>query len=291
MSDNAATAVALQCLVGLIGEGIGASRSPALHETEGRLQGLAYRYCLIDLATLKAGPEALSDLLAAAQALGFAGCNITHPCKQAVIPLLDALSDDALAIGAVNTVVLRDGKRVGHNTDWWGFAESFKRGLPDAALGKVVLLGAGGAGAAVAHAALTLGAGQLVLHDTDPARAERLAEQLSARFGAGRAVISAHLQQDVEEADGLIHATPVGMLGHPGMPLPAEWLHPGLWVAEVVYFPLETALLRAARQIGCRTLDGGGMAVFQAAGAFQLFSGVTPQVDRMLKHFEQMLAG
>ena len=145
-------------LVGLIGAGIQASRTPAMHEQEGREQGLRYVYRLIDLQQLNLDVEALPELLLAAERMGFDGLNITHPCKQAVIPLLHELSGDARALGAVNTVVLRAGRRVGHNTDWWGFAESFRRGLPDARRGRVVQLGAGGAGSAVAHAALTLGA-------------------------------------------------------------------------------------------------------------------------------------
>jgi shikimate dehydrogenase len=273
-------------LVGLIGAGIQASRTPAMHEQEGAEQGLRYIYKLVDLQTLGLGAEALPDLLVAAERMGFAGLNVTHPCKQAVIPLLHELSEDARARGAVNTVVLRDGRRVGHNTDWWGFAESFRRGLPDARRGHVVQLGAGGAGSAVAHAALTLGVGRLTVVDTDRARAEQVAAGLRERFGAGRAV--AGDAAAVADADGLINTTPVGMAKYPGVPLPVELLRPGLWVAEIVYFPLETELLRHARALGCRTLDGGGMAVFQAVEAFRLFTGVTPDAERMLRHFASM---
>lgn len=275
-------------LVGLIGAGIQASRTPRMHEQEGREQGLLLLYQGIDLERLGVGADALPELLTAASRMGFAGLNVTHPCKQAVIPLLDKLSDDARALGAVNTVVLRDGRRVGHNTDWWGFAESFRRGLPGVPLGQVVQLGAGGAGAAVGHAALTLGIGRLHVQDVDAGRAEALAASLSARFGPGRAVACADLAAALAAADGLIHCTPTGMASHPGLPLPAELLRPALWVAEIVYFPLETELLRAARRLGCRTLDGGGMAVFQAAEAFRLFTGITPDAERMLRHFAAM---
>jgi shikimate dehydrogenase len=216
--------------------------------------------------------DALPDLLRSAQRLGFDGLNITHPCKQAVIQYLDDLCPDAQALGAVNTVILRDGKRVGHNTDWFGCAEGFRRGLPDAALGKVVQFGAGGAGAAVAHAALTLGAQQLTLIDVDPARAQAVAD----RVGGGRIVVGRDAGAALASADGAINATPLGMDAHPGMAFPASLLRPSLWVAEVVYVPLETQLLREARAVGCRTVDGGGMAVFQAVEAFRLFSGETP---------------
>lgn len=275
-------------LVGLIGQGIQGSRSPYLHEQEARAQGLRCLYQLVDLEVLQLGPEALPQLLQAQQLMGFAGSNITHPCKQAVIEHLDELSDDARAMGAVNTVVFKDGKRIGHNTDCYGFAESFKRGLPEVALGRAVQLGAGGAGAAVAHAALSLGVQRLALYDADPARAAALADRLCSHFGPERAVCVTDLQDEMARADGLIHATPVGMLGHPGLPLPAEYLRPELWVAEVVYFPLETELLKTARALGCRTLSGGGMAVFQAVGAFELFTGIKPDAERMLRQFEGM---
>lgn len=275
-------------LVGLIGAGIQASRTPAMHEQEGDAQGLRYLYRKIDLDLLRLGPADLPELLLAAQRMGFAGLNITHPCKQAVIPLLDDLSDDARALNAVNTVVFRDGRRIGHNTDWSGFAEGFRRGLPGVPVDRVVQLGAGGAGAAVAHALLTLGVGTLVLHDIDPARAATVATSLCARFGAGRARACAALPDDMAAADGLVHCTPVGMASHPGLPLPGALLRPDLWVAEIVYFPLETELLRQARVLGCRTLDGGRMAVFQAVDAFALFTGIAPDPERMLRHFASM---
>jgi shikimate dehydrogenase len=275
-------------LIGLIGAGIQASRSPALHEQEGTAQGLRYLYRLIDLERLGLDAAALPELLTAAERMGFDGLNITHPCKQAVIPLLHELSDEAAALGAVNTVQLRDGRRIGHNTDWWGFAEGMRRGLPEAAVRQVVQIGCGGAGAAVAHAILIQGAEHLALVDVDPCRAQALAERLRTHFGTGRVTATDRLADALATADGLVNATPIGMIGHPGMPLPAALLRTALWVADVVYFPLETELLRTARAAGCRTLDGGRMAVFQAAEAFRLFSGVTPDAERMLAHFAAM---
>jgi shikimate dehydrogenase len=277
-------------LAGLIGSGIQASRTPAMQEREAAEQGLRLIYKLIDLDVLRLGPEALPELLTAAERMGFRGLNITYPCKQAVVPLLHALSADARALGAVNTVVLEDGRRIGHNTDCSGFAESFRRGLPDAPRSRVLQLGAGGAGAAVGHALLSEGVGRLAVADTEAPRAAALAASLVARFGAGRAVVVEDLAAEVAAADGLVNCTPVGMAKLPGTPLPVALLRPALWVAEIVYFPLETALLRAARAIGCRTLDGGGMAVFQAVGAFRLFTGREPDAARMQRHFAAMAA-
>ncbi|MDB5315227.1 MAG: shikimate dehydrogenase [Rhodospirillales bacterium] len=276
-------------LAGLIGRGIQASLTPAMHEREGAEHGLALSYRRIDLDAMGLGVEALPDLLDRAEAAGFAGLNITFPCKQAVVPLLHSLSDQARALGAVNTVVLRDGKRVGHNTDCSGFAEGLSRGLPDVPLGEVVQLGAGGAGAAVAEALLRHGVGRLTIHDVEARRAEDLAAALRSRFGLARARAGVALEEAFAGAVGMVNCTPVGMAKLPGTPVPVALLRPALWVAEIIYFPLETALLRAARALGCRTLDGGGMAVFQAVGAFRLFTGREPDPARMLAHFSALV--
>ncbi|MFD5870998.1 MULTISPECIES: shikimate dehydrogenase [unclassified Streptomyces] len=271
-------------LVGLVGSGIAPSLSPALHEREADRQGLRYLYRLIDIAALGVPPERTGELVRSARAMGYDGLNITHPCKQQVLAHLDALSPQAEALGAVNTVVFEGDRAIGHNTDVTGFAASFARGLPDAPLERVVQLGAGGAGAAVAHALLGLGAGRLTVLDAVPERAAALAASLDRHFGPGRAA-SADLLDIADRtagADGLVNATPIGMAAHPGLPLPADLLHPGLWVAEVVYRPLETALVRTARLLGCPTLDGGGMAVYQAADSFRLFTGREPDTARML---------
>lgn len=278
-------------LIGLIGTGIQASLTPAMHMREAEALGLRYLYRLIDLTALGLGVGALPDLLTAAERMGFNGLNITHPCKQLVLPLLHELSDDARAIGAVNTVVLKDGKRIGHNTDASGFAAAFRLGLPDVRLDRVVQFGAGGAGCAVANAALGLGVVHLTLVDTDPVRASDLADSLCERFGAGRAAACANAGAAVEVADGLINATPLGMAKYPGQAVPQALLRPKHWVADIVYFPLETALLASARAAGCRVLNGGGMAVFQAAEAFRLFTGTAPEPERMLAHFQQLTEG
>jgi len=272
-------------LTGLIGKGIARSKSPALHQQEADALGLRCLYQLLDLTVLGLSVADLPRLLSSAELTGFAGVNITHPCKQAVIPLLHELSEEARAIGAVNTVKFANGKRHGFNTDAQGFAESFQRGLPDAARDRVVQIGAGGAGAATAYAMLKLGVGALSVFDVDVGRAAALADSLGRIFGAARIGVAQELPVALATADGLVQATPVGTREHPGMPLSERLLRPDLWVAEIVYFPLETPLLRAARAMGCRTLDGGGMAVFQAAAAFEIFTGLEADRERMLRHF------
>jgi shikimate dehydrogenase len=194
------------------------------------------------------------------------------------------------AIGAVNTMVFRAGKRKGFNTDYLGFARSFRQKLADAPRRCVVLLGAGGAGAAAAYAAMTLGVEQLLIVDLDRERAEKLARRVAEHY-SGRQAIPVHDPAlAIKQADGLIHATPTGMAAHPGLPLDPSLLHPDLWVAEIVYVPLRTELLRAAEERGCRTLDGGGMMVWQAVEAFKHFTGITPDARRMDAHFRRMVA-
>ena len=280
-----------RCVVGLIGAGIGASLSPALHEREADRLGLRYLYRLIDIRELGLTPDAVGDLVRQAGRLGFSGLNITHPCKQIVVEHLDALAPEAADLGAVNTVVFSGGKAVGHNTDCTGFMESFRRGMPDAPMRHVVVLGAGGAGAAVAHAALSLGADRLTVVDLDRERSVALARSLGRRFGRARAAWAGResLAPQLASAEGLIHATPTGMASRAGVPMPLDLLRPDLWVADVVYRPLETELLRHARALGCRTLDGGGMAVFQAADSLRLFTGLEPDRERMLRHFATLV--
>ncbi|MEV4620573.1 shikimate dehydrogenase [Asanoa sp. NPDC049573] len=274
-------------LVGLIGSGIGTSLTPALHEREADLLGMRCLYRLLDLDQLDAEP---GEVVAAARLAGYDGLNITHPAKTVVLECLDDLSPDAAALGAVNTVVFSGGRATGHNTDLTGFARGFRLGLPDAPLGRVVLVGAGGAGVAVAQALASLGTERLWVVDVDPDRSANVAEGVTKRFGAGRAsaVPLSDLEVALADADGLVHATPTGMSGHPGLPVPAECLRPDLWVADIVYRPLETELVRRAHANGCRVLDGGRMAVFQAVDAFRLFTGVEPDAGRMLLHFDEL---
>lgn len=274
-------------LCGLVGMDIQASRSPAMHMREGDAQGLRLVYGLYDLSLDKDREGALPAMLDALQRCGFTGANITHPFKQKVIPLLDELSDEAEAIGAVNTVLFRDGRRIGHNTDWSGFAESLSRQLPDADLVRVVQIGAGGAGAATAMAMVRLGCAELVIADKDEASARALVERLRQRASGAMRIrmASSDWAAELQAATGLINATPLGMEGHPGMAVEAEWLRAGLWVADVVYFPLETELLKTARSLGCATAHGGEMAIFQAARAFDLFTGRQADRMRMVENF------
>ena len=277
-------------LVGLIGAGIQRSLSPALQEEEARHHGVRLHYLLIDLDEARVGVEALPELIRAARIMRFSGLNITFPCKQAVIPLLDSLSEEAKAIGAVNTVVREGDRLVGHNTDGSGWSWGFTRALPKADLTRVVLMGAGGAGSACADAVVRLGARELVVVDQDATRAVELAARLNRHFPGSPASAVQKIEIALGEASGLIHATPTGMLKIPGMPLDASLLRPSLWVSEVVYVPLETELLKAARRAGCATVDGGHMNVGQATRGFKLFTGLDANAARMDAHFRKLVS-
>jgi shikimate dehydrogenase len=279
-------------LAGLIGIGVRPSLTPVMHMAEAAAQGFGYVYRTIDLAELGLPPESVTGLVGHARLLGFDALNITHPCKRLVIPALDALDPRAAELDAVNTVVFGAAGAVGHNTDWSGFGRALDRFLPDAALGQVVQVGAGGAGAAVGHALLSRGLERLVVVDVDTARAAELTGMLGGGFGAGRlaTVRPGDLPGIAGETDGFVHCTPTGMAGHPGSAVDTTLLKPAHWVADIVYRPLDTALVRRAREIGCRVMDGGGMAVYQAVDAFQLITGVTPDADRMYAHFRRLAA-
>ncbi len=277
-------------LCGLIGAGIQDSLSPALQEEEARHHGIRLHYQLIDLESSSRGVDVLPALIEAARVMRFAGLNITYPCKQLVIPLLDELSEEAEVIGAVNTVVRRGDRLVGHNTDGSGWSWGFQRTLPGADLSRVVLIGAGGAGSACADAVLRLGAASLVIVDKDAPRATALAARLNGHFDDGRTSASPDLRVALNRASGLIHATPMGTPKTPGLPLPVELLRRTMWVSDIVYVPLETPLLKVARRMGCETVDGGHMNVGQALRGFKLFTGREPDAARMDAHFRRLVS-
>ncbi len=237
--------------------------------------------------------DAVGELLTGAYRLGFNGLNITHPCKQLVLEHLDEVTPDARRLGAVNTVTIRDGRFIGHNTDFSGFAAALASGLPGAKLDRVVQLGAGGAGSAVAYALLTAG-----VRDAGPGGhgSRRAAPHAppnwpaSSRTSIVTARTTAELPQLMPLADGLVHCTPVGMAAHPGVPLDMSLVEPRHWVADIVYRPIETELVREARAKGCEVLDGGRMAVGQAADAFRIFTGLEADADRMRAHFLELVA-
>jgi shikimate dehydrogenase len=278
-------------LIGLIGANIVSSLSPALHEDALKAAGIRGYYHLMDLARLPG--QRLERLFEAVKAAGFDGVNVTFPCKQEVVSLLDAQSAEAQQIGAVNTVTIsHSGRTVGYNTDRVGFVRNFEGGLGRASVeGKTaVLVGAGGAGRAVAFALMDLGAAAVVIHDIDTTRAASLVTDLRLHYGGSRARLCSSLEDAVEGAAGVVNATPIGMVGFDGNPIPDGLLRGDLWVADVIYTPMETSLIKSAQAKGVRTLTGGGMCVHQAAESFRLFTGLQPDVARMHRTFAKALA-
>lgn len=272
-------------LAGLLGHPIAHSASPAMHEAAARRAGLSCRYHLIEVAGADAA--ALKAMLEGVRRLGFVGINVTFPYKEAVVPLLDALSPAAAEIGAVNTVVVADGRLVGHNTDATGFARAVAPLVRDIGDRPVALIGAGGVGRAAGFALAGLGVGELRIHDREPAKAEALASALAGRCTA-RVATSAEVALD--GAAGLVNGTPVGMKPNLASPVEARLVHAGLFVVDAVYTPLWTTLLTIARDKGARVMTGRELAIAQAVDAFRLFTGVEPAADAMAAAFDAVMA-
>ncbi len=248
-------------------------------------------YHLMDLDLLDG--RALPDLLGAARATGFRGVNVTYPCKEAALPLLDAVSAEASRIGAVNTVTIDpDGRTTGYNTDCIGFRRGFEEafGRESATGATVLLVGAGGAGRAVAFALFDLGVREVILTDRSQSQAESLAAALRSHFGEQSCRLTSQPKAALPSVAGVVNATPVGMIGVPGLPIAVDGITARHWVADVVYSPLETAFLKAARACGARTMGGAGMCIHQAAEAFRLFTGTAADVERMRRTFVSVAA-
>lgn len=273
-------------LIGLIGANIMGSLSPALFADAFAAAGIDGFYHLMDVDRLPG--RRLAQMLDALKATGFAGTNITYPFKQDIIPLLDAVDPEAAQTGAVNTVAIApDGRTTGYNFDRRGwrrsFEETFGRGSAQGAT--VVLIGAGGAGRAVAFALMDLGVAVLILHDQDSARANALMADIAKYYGPSRCRVTGSLEHDISAAAGVVNATQVGMRGFPGNPVPVAALTAAHWAADVIYTPIETQFIQAAAAKGARTLNGGGMCVHQAVEAFRLFTGFEPDVARLHRTF------
>lgn len=276
-------------LTGLIGQGISYSRSPRLHEAEGAAQGLVISYRLIDADGDKYDAAYLSTLLVAARHLGYRGLNVTQPFKANIFELADTVDATSEALGAVNTLVLDESGTHGFNTDAPGFGLGLDRQLPGIDLSDIVVFGAGGAGAAVAHAVLARGCLNLSLIDPTHGQARKLAERLRLRFPGSKilAIDPEELSDRLDAATGIINASPIGSPASPGSPLDVSLIRGKLWVADVIY-AVETPLLKAARAKGCRVIDGSAMLVYQAAQSFEIFHGVAADHERMFRTFSQM---
>lgn len=271
-------------LTGLLGAPIAHSASPAMHERAAEAMGARCHYQLIEIAG--ADRNELRGILDGVRKLGFAGINVTFPYKEAVVGLLDDLSPGARAIGAVNTVVVRGGGLTGHNTDTSGFARAARDFVARSQRGPVAVIGTGGVGKAIAFALASLNVAEIRVFDTDTAKADQLVAQLKDRQPIRRA---ASVEDALAGAAGLVNGTPIGMLPDRGTPVPDVLLHAGLWVADAVYSPLWTPLLTAAKAKGAQVMTGRDLAIYQAADAFELFTGLAPSATEMGIAFDDVM--
>ncbi len=272
-------------LTGLLGAPIAHSASPAMHERAAAALGLRCHYQLIEIAG--AGREELKVLLEGVRRLGFAGINVTFPYKEAVVDLLDEISPSAAEIGAVNTVVVRDDRLTGFNTDRTGFARAVTPLVEVSSRGAVAIVGAGGVGKAIGFALAALGVAELKIFDSAPARAAHLVAQLEGRV---KSSVASSVEDAVRGVVGVVNASPVGMLPSLGSPVPDHLLHGGLWVADAVYSPLWTPLLTSAKARGAAVMTGRELAIYQAADAFELFTGLVPSTAEMAIAFDDVMA-
>jgi shikimate dehydrogenase len=270
-------------LLGLIGAPIKHSASPAMHEAAAEALGWKGFYQLIEISGADAAM--LRTILGGVRHLGFAGVNVTFPYKEAVIPLLDDLSGSARSVGAVNTIAVQSGRLIGHNTDVTGFGRAVE-GLLAASKGPIAVIGAGGIGKAAAMAMARKGVKAIHVFDLNLRKAEALARTLAP-------LASVTVFRSVDEAaagiSGLVNGTPIGMLPNRQSPVHDRLLHSGLWVADAVYYPLWTPLLLAARKAGAKVLNGRSLAIYQAADAFEIFTGVRPSEDAMAAAFDRAI--
>ncbi|WP_409191502.1 shikimate dehydrogenase [Bradyrhizobium sp. RDM4] len=277
-------AASKKLLTGLIGAPIAHSASPAMHERAAEALGLRGHYQLIEVAGADAA--GLRIMLEGVRRLGFAGVNVTFPYKEAVVPLLDELATTAATMAAVNTVVVKNGQLIGHNTDTTGFARAVKPLLAPSG-NAVAVIGTGGVGKAIAFALASLNVSDLRIFDSEPARAEKLAALLT-RHGGAR--VAGSVEDALDGATGLVNGTPVGMLPNRDIPVPPALLRENLWVADAVYSPLITPLLAAAQGMGARIMTGRELAIYQAADAFELFTGLAPSTEVMGEAFDGVMA-
>lgn len=265
--------------MGVIGHPIVHSLSPRMHNAAFAVDGADYAYVAMDVP-----PERLESAVEGLSALGFVGFNVTMPHKERIVPLLDRLDTPAKISGAVNTVVVRDGVLYGMNTDGSGFVEACAESGVEFAGKQVLLLGAGGAAAAIAVAVLGEKARGLVIANRTSSRAEGLAEKV-AGIGGDAEITAIPLDSAAEgsaEADVVVNTTYLGMKGDDKMPLPVECLASDKAVCDAVYLRgAETDLIRQAREVGATVVPGGRMLLYQGVQAQRAWTGREPNVEVM----------
>ncbi len=265
-------------LAAVIGSPIAHSKSPRVHGYWLRNYGIAGHYIPIDLPTDK-----FHDALRMMPHMGFVGANVTIPYKERAMEVADVVTDRAAIIGAANTLIFRqDGRIIADNTDGYGFIENIRAALPawQPQDGPALVLGAGGAARAIVNALLEAGVPELLLTNRTRNRADRLREDFGKRIRVFDWVKAGNL---MEEATTVVNTTSLGMTGKQELRVPLDGLRPGTVVNDLVYAPLETRLLREARDLGCHTVDGLGMLLHQAVPGFERWFGKRPEVTQALR--------
>lgn len=268
-------------LVGLLGTPLTFTFSPQMHNKTFEAYDLDYFYIPFEV-----GNDELSDVIKSFRLLNFAGFNVTKPNKVKVLPYLDEVDELAAKIGAVNTVVKKDGKLIGYNTDGEGYVSSLKQetGL-DPAGKKFTILGAGGAGRAIAFTLAFYGADKVEIYDGVPEVGQEVVNEINEKVkncAVFTSLCEENIAQSIKENDVIINATGVGMIPNTDRtPIDKKLLHKDIIVSDVTYNPLKTRLLIEAEEVGCKVHNGVGMLIHQGAKAFSLWTEVEPPVESM----------
>lgn len=267
-------------LLGLIGDNISRSQSPRLHRLAGRQNGVEVRY---DRLVPRDRGESFEDVFEAAKAGGYSGLNITYPYKERVAPMVRIEDPLVRAMGSVNTVIFEPGGPVGTSTDYTGFMAAYRAARPETPPGRVLMIGTGGVGRAVAFGLVALGIEELRLIDRDAAKAEALAETIQAISPSTEVTIWISSEAAAEGAAGLVNCTPVGMDGYPGTPLAREAMAGSDWAFDAVYTPADTQFLTDAEAYGLAVISGWELFFWQGVHAWKHFSGL-PLDEDALRH-------
>lgn len=280
--------------LGLIGKAIMNSSSPDLHVRLGQLTAIPTTYDLFDANEILI--SSLESQVNRVIAEGYRGVNVTFPWKETAVTLADRLGEGARMVGAANTLVFEDGRIVAENTDFTGFMSGFKETLGDRAAGRVLLMGTGGVGKAVAFGLGKLGAEEIILMDLDGGKSRQLADELMAQGFRATTITQAELAATVPNCDGLVNCTPIGHEKSPGCPLPKELLAAHHWLFDAVYVPARTELIAAASAVGASVMSGVSLFVFQGVDAFKFFCEddvkralADEQTDALFAHYKQKL--
>ncbi|WP_249976246.1 shikimate dehydrogenase family protein [Vreelandella olivaria] len=255
--------------LGLIGKAIMNSSSPDLHVRLGQLTGIPTTYDLFD-----ANEQPIASLESQVNkviAEGYRGVNVTFPWKETAVKLATRPSPGAKMVGAANTLVFENGEILAENTDFTGFMSGFRATLGARQPGRVLLIGTGGVGKAVAFGLGQLGASEVILVDLDEEKSRQLADELTQHGFKASAIHPEQLAETVPHCDGLVNCTPIGHEKSPGCPLPAELVQSHHWIFDAVYVPAVTEFIAAAKQVGAAVVSGVSLFVFQGVDAFKLF--------------------